>query len=385
MKNYKAIIEKLKNERYPDAKAIFWAGSTANNQATSSSDIDLIIVFEELDHAYREAFIYEDTPIDAFIHDPSTLNYFFENIEAKDGRPALIQMILKSHEVLGVNDFSISIKELAQKALEAGPKKWTKEEIDKERFLITDILDDIKSPKTKDEQLVSAIHLFEPLIQFHFRSQGKWSSSGKSLIRLLQNDNPILASKYIACFNLLFQSGQTEALESVVKEILDPFGGLLWNGSRSDAPKEWRIKRKALSNNIFICEPDDLEISNIINDGLKEYNQTKIGPYEIIPFNIYAIDTQEKVIAGIKGEFINQLVRVNLVWVDENNRNKGIGTKLFEALEKYAKEHNYKIIQLFTTDFQAPGFYEKLGFTCMAKVDRVFVGGKIDYLMRKVL
>lgn len=239
-KNYKAIIEKLRNECYPNAKAIFWAGSTAKNQATSTSDVDLVIIFEELDHAYREAFIYEDTPIDAFMHDPKTLSYFFDYIEAKDGRPALIQMIANGIEVLGVDNFSNEIKSLAQKAFEAGPKKWNKEEIDKERFLITDILDDIKSPKTKDEQMVSAVHLFEPLIQFYFRSQGKWSASGKSLIRLFNNDNPVLASKYTKGFNNLFKDGKTEGLESVVKEILEPFGGLLWNGFRSDAPREWK-------------------------------------------------------------------------------------------------------------------------------------------------
>lgn len=239
-KNYKAIIEKLINERYPNAKAIFWAGSTAKNQATSTSDIDLVIIFEELDHAYREAFIYENTPIDAFIHDPETLNYFFSAIEAKDGRPALIQMILNGREVLGVSNFSNTIKELAQKAFETGPKKWSKEEIDRERFLITDILDDIKSPKTKDEQMFSAIHLFEPLIQFYFRSQGKWAASGKSLIRLFKSDNPILASKYTQAFNNLFKIGEVEGLEPVVKEILEPYGGLLWDGFRSDAPREWK-------------------------------------------------------------------------------------------------------------------------------------------------
>lgn len=240
MNNYKEIILKLKNERYPNAKAIFWAGSTANNQATPSSDIDLVIVFEELDHAHREAFIYEKTPIDAFIHDPKTLSYFFENIEAKDGRPALIKMILNGSEVLGVDNFSIAIKELAQKAFNEGPRTLSKEEVDKERFLITDILDDIKHPRNKDEQITSAIHLFEPLIQFYFRSQGKWAASGKSLIRLFKDDNPILASRYTQGFNELFQSGKIDGLKSVVKEILNPFGGLLWDGFRLDAPKEWK-------------------------------------------------------------------------------------------------------------------------------------------------
>jgi hypothetical protein len=240
IESYQEIILKLKNERYPNAKAIFWAGSTTNVQATATSDIDLVIVFEELDHAYREAFIYENTPIDAFIHDPKTLSYFFENIEAKDGRPALIQMILNGHTVLGVDNFCIAIKELAQKAFEAGPRNLSKEEIDKERFLITDILDDIKHPRNKDEQMISAIHLFEPLIQFYFRSQGKWAASGKSLIRLFKDDNLTLAAKYTQSFNDLFKSGGFKTLESVVKEILDPFGGFLWDGFRLDAPKEWK-------------------------------------------------------------------------------------------------------------------------------------------------
>lgn len=173
-------------------------------------------------------------------HDPKTLSYFFDYIEAKDGRPALIQMIVNGIEVLRRDNFSNEIKELAQKAFETGPKKWSKEEIDRERFLITDILDDIKSPRNKDEQMVAAIHLFEPLTQFYFRSQGKWAASGKSLIRLFKNENPILTSKYTKGFNNLFKVGKVEDLESVVKEILEPYGGLLWDGFRQDAPREWK-------------------------------------------------------------------------------------------------------------------------------------------------
>ena len=52
-------IQKLIKERYPDAKAVFWAGSVAVNQGTSESDLDLIIVYESLPNAYREAFVYD--------------------------------------------------------------------------------------------------------------------------------------------------------------------------------------------------------------------------------------------------------------------------------------------------------------------------------------
>jgi len=96
-------IQKLIKERYPDAKAVFWAGSVSQGKGTSASDLDLVIVFEEVAHAYREAFIYDGWPIDAFIHDLDTLRYFCGKLEASDGKPALINMILRGQEILEMN------------------------------------------------------------------------------------------------------------------------------------------------------------------------------------------------------------------------------------------------------------------------------------------
>lgn len=44
------------------------------------------------------------------------------------------------------------------------------------------------------------------------------------------------------------------------------------------------------------------------------------------------------------------------------NRNKGIGRKLITEAEKEAKNRNCRFISLDTFSFQAPEFYEKLGF-----------------------
>lgn len=231
-------IQKLIQERYDSAMAIFWAGSVSQNQGTPASDLDLIIVFKEIPNAYREAFIYEGWPIDVFIHDPDTLRYFFEESRVGNGISGLISMILNSHEVLAPNDFSSNIKTLAREALKRGPAEWSKEQIDKERFLITDILDDIKFPASKEEQIASAAHLFEPLIQFYFRAQKKWCASGKSIIRYLQMDNPDLALKFTKSFEALFQAGDATGVELVVNKILAPYGGLLWDGFKSNASKE---------------------------------------------------------------------------------------------------------------------------------------------------
>ncbi len=234
-------IQKLIKERYPDAKSIFWAGSVAANQGTDSSDLDLVIVFESLPNAYREFFIYDGWPIDAFIHDLSTLRYFFEESRTGNGISGLSYMILNGREVTSPSAFSENVKTLAHEVLNAGPGTWDQEQIDKERFLITDVLDDIKYPAGRDEQIASAAWLLEALGQFYFRSQNKWCASGKSIIRYLKSDNPDLALEFTQAFEGLFQTGHSAALELLVKKILEPYGGLFWNGFRSDAPKESRI------------------------------------------------------------------------------------------------------------------------------------------------
>ena len=233
-------IQKLIKERYPDAKAIFWAGSVAANQGTSASDLDLVIVFEEVANAYREAFIYDGWPIDAFIHDLDTLRYFCGKLEASDGKPALIKMILHGQEILAQNSVSMEAKAIAAEALANGTDAWNQAQIDKERFLITDILDDIKSPKNKEEQIISAVHLFEPLLQFYFRAATKWTASGKALMRLFKQENPELAEEWTAAFESLIQTGDSKAVETVVTKILEPYGGYLWDGFRSDAPADWK-------------------------------------------------------------------------------------------------------------------------------------------------
>jgi aminoglycoside 6'-N-acetyltransferase len=239
-------IQKLIKERYPDAKAAFWAGSVASNQGTSASDLDLVIVYESLPHAYREAFVYDGWPIDAFIHDLDTLRYFFKESKTGNGISGLSYMILNGREVTNPSVFSENVKTLAQEVLNAGPATWDQEQINKERFLITDVLDDIKYPAGRDEQIASAAWLLEALGQFYFRSQNKWCASGKSIIRYLKSDNPDLALEFTQAFEGLFQTGDSAALELLAKKILEPYGGLFWNGFRSDAPKESRITESGI-------------------------------------------------------------------------------------------------------------------------------------------
>lgn len=288
-------IQKLIKERYVEAKAVFWAGSVSQGLGTSTSDLDLVIVFEEVAHAYREAFIYDGWPIDAFIHDLDTLRYFCGKLEASDGKPALINMILHGQEISAQNSVIMEAKVIAAEALANGPNPWNPVQIDKERFLITDILDDIKFPKNKEEQITSAVHLFEPLLQFYFRAQKKWTASGKALIRFFKQENLELAEEFTKAFESLVQTGDSTAVETVVTKILERHGGYLWDGFRSDAPTEWRLSVE--DNRSVSIKADDrkkiyaLEISLLdpqVRKNIKELDR-------LIANNFYEIGASGKV------------------------------------------------------------------------------------------
>lgn len=383
-------IQNLIKEQYKGAKAVFWSGSVSQNQGTDSSDLDLVIVFESLPHAYREAFVYDGWPIDAFIHDLDTLRYFCGKLEANDGRPALINMILNSHEILAPNELSNQAKVIANEALIQGPDRWSNDQIDKERFLITDILDDIKFPASREEQIASAAHLYEPLIQLYFRAQKKWCASGKSMIRYLKNDNPELALDFTNVFENLFKTGDTTSLEALVKRILAPYGGLFWDGFKLDASKEAKISEPITLNKfndgyqVYLDESKNEYVDGIILKGLKAYNETKIVPYSRENFLLFVKNKSGQLIAGLSGDILGDLCGIHLLWVDEAHRQKGIGGKIIKELEKYALSKKCKIIQLDTTEFQANDFYRKHGYLATATLDKGFMG-YTQYIMRKIL
>lgn len=230
-------IEKLIQERYPKAQAVFLAGSVAQKQGTATSDLDVVIVFDRLPNAYREAFIYEGWPVDAFIHDPETLAYFFERIDLPSFSPALPHMVAYG---IQVPYKTLLGDKLQQKALELlnRPLKLDPTELTVRRFLITDLLDDLRAAQNDHEKMATVFRLYEKLAEFYLLAHHQWIGSGKQLVRRLADFNQDAAKQFCS----VFQNPQdTEKIIAFAEDLLKPFGGVLWHGFRSDAPASYRV------------------------------------------------------------------------------------------------------------------------------------------------
>ncbi|HPU51080.1 MAG TPA: GNAT family N-acetyltransferase [Burkholderiaceae bacterium] len=68
------------------------------------------------------------------------------------------------------------------------------------------------------------------------------------------------------------------------------------------------------------------------------------------------------VIAGFSGHTWGGCAELALVWVHERKRGQGLGTALMRAAEDEARRRGCTRLVLMTHSFQAPAFYERLGY-----------------------
>ncbi|MDO8271152.1 MAG: nucleotidyltransferase domain-containing protein [Gammaproteobacteria bacterium] len=172
MNELKTFITRLHKEKYPDADIIFLAGSVIRGEGTKTSDLDLVVIYDSLPNAYRDSYNYGGWPVEAFVHDPQTLEYFIRKVDAPSGVPSLAAMVSEGIELPSPTGLSQRLKQLANEAFQAGPPRWTATDVDNSRYLISDLIEDLREPRTPCEMYAIASQLFTAISNHYFRSQG---------------------------------------------------------------------------------------------------------------------------------------------------------------------------------------------------------------------
>lgn len=104
------------------------------------------------------------------------------------------------------------------------------------------------------------------------------------------------------------------------------------------------------------------ELNKLIENELEKYEVKNGVADNFGPFSFFAKENNE-VIGAITGFTCYSEVHIDELVVMENHRGKNIGTNLIKTVEEYYKDYGFNNMNLCTSEFQAPQFYEKLGFT----------------------
>lgn len=124
--------------------------------------------------------------------------------------------------------------------------------------------------------------------------------------------------------------------------------------------------------------------TDVVREGLKEFNAPLFGNKKSISFAIYLRDEEEKIVGGILAWVRPgiQLLCIDVIWVAEHLRGQGFGRKLMEAAEKEGLKNGCNHAQMET--LKAEGFYKKLGYARIGCVEK-FYGDHDAIYLRKYL
>jgi len=99
-------------------------------------------------------------------------------------------------------------------------------------------------------------------------------------------------------------------------------------------------------------------------------------------FSIVLKNTKNETVGAIVVSFRWEAMHIETLWIDQSLRNQGLGTKLMEAVEKEAIKRKCYLSYTDTLSWQAPGFYEKLGYTLYGKLDNYPKGHSLSYFKK---
>ncbi|MEO0030371.1 MAG: hypothetical protein RIS94_129 [Pseudomonadota bacterium] len=115
---------------------------------------------------------------------------------------------------------------------------------------------------------------------------------------------------------------------------------------------------------------------------LRTYNISRAGDPEIRPVAVLLTDDHGAHVGGLWGRCAYDWLFVELLAVPEAHRGENYGTALMEQAEEIARANGCIGIWLDTYEFQARGFYEKLGFEVFGTLEDHPVGHRRFFLRK---
>jgi ribosomal protein S18 acetylase RimI-like enzyme len=138
----------------------------------------------------------------------------------------------------------------------------------------------------------------------------------------------------------------------------------------------------------------DEELKNAVIADLRHYNRSRNAAwFEALaapgnaarPLNVFALDAAGQPLGGLLGETQLAWLKIQYVSIRADARRHGLGTRLMELAEREAASRGCKYAFLDTMSYQAPDFYQKLGYQIAGQLDDWDSHGHAKFFLVKTL
>lgn len=218
----RAFIE----EKHPQASASILGGSAASGTATSTSDLDIAVLYPNGHSNYAETTRYRGWLVETFVHTPESLQFWYQK-EAEERRPVIAELCASG--ILLTDDGSGDQWQAgARSQMAQGPRPITDAERDSRRYDLSALIDDLSGSKSEAETFILTADVFHNAAALLLLETGGWLGGGKWVIRRLAQSDYELATRL---GNWAANTKRDpESLIVLAHEVLDISGGYIQEG-----------------------------------------------------------------------------------------------------------------------------------------------------------
>ncbi|PKH42007.1 N-acetyltransferase [Nocardioides alpinus] len=129
----------------------------------------------------------------------------------------------------------------------------------------------------------------------------------------------------------------------------------------------------------------DPELDQRLSDELSAFNAAATPGVAAAEELTVRMETEGELIAGASGWTWGQAAGIAMTWVRQDQRGAGVGARLLAAFESEAADRGCTHVFVTSFTFQAPEFYQRLGYEEIFRWDSVPTPGRDDVHLRKNL
>ncbi|QXQ98244.1 nucleotidyltransferase domain-containing protein [Streptomyces sp. WY228] len=218
----------LVRDRFPAARAAFLAGSVLTDRRTPTSDLDIVVLVDDPLAAGRENLMYRGWPVELFVQTESRWHAFADQETAKRSSP-LLAMCAEGMLLADTDGLGAALQDEARTRWAAGPPPLSEQERNYRRYILTDLLDDLRGCTDPAERVYLVSHLLQRASELVLLVGGHWLGTGKWLSRRLAAAAPE-AHRALSGSAAQAMTGDTKTFAAAVAGVLDRSGGTLWDG-----------------------------------------------------------------------------------------------------------------------------------------------------------
>ena len=129
--------------------------------------------------------------------------------------------------------------------------------------------------------------------------------------------------------------------------------------------------------------PSETE-TDYIREALNQFNCAHVGDDGHTPLHLIEYDADGNIIGGLLGGTYWGWMYIDILWVREDHRRQGVGSRLLTEAEKEAVRRGCHHVHVDTMSWQAPAFYQKHGYEVIGVLPDIPLGNQ-KYLLMKAM